>query len=129
MLVGVFITMKRSFAIDEKARARFFKALSDPNRLTIFNRLAECDAPCNVSELAGCCLISFSVVARHLVALREAGILTAQKRGKEVFYSVNRKLVADFFRRIADSIEDGGDFCRSVASKKGGTEKIKGVNR
>ncbi len=84
---------------------RFFKALCDPNRVALLSRLAKCRRPCGVSELTGCCGVDISVVSRHLAMLRDAGILQAEKRGKEVYYSVRCEEVVSTLRRIADAIE------------------------
>jgi ArsR family transcriptional regulator, arsenate/arsenite/antimonite-responsive transcriptional repressor len=84
---------------------KLFKALCDPNRISILVRLAECCSPCTVSEIAGCCPINLSVVSRHLAQLREAGILLAQKRGKEVRYSLRSQELVQTLRSIADAIE------------------------
>ncbi|MCK5115917.1 MAG: winged helix-turn-helix transcriptional regulator [Candidatus Aegiribacteria sp.] len=84
---------------------KMFKALSDPNRVSILIRLAECCAPCSVSEVAECCPVDLSVVSRHLAILREAGILEAQKRGKEVYYTVCSRTLVNTLRRIADALE------------------------
>ncbi len=84
---------------------RFFKALGDPNRIALLSRLAKCRRPCGVSELVGCCGVDISVVSRHLALLRDAGILQAEKRGKEVYYSVRCEEVVSTLRRIADAIE------------------------
>jgi ArsR family transcriptional regulator len=84
---------------------RFFKALSDPNRIVLLERLAQCREPCSVSQIAACCPIDLSVVSRHLAVLREAGILHAEKRGKEVYYSVCFAELVATLRAIADAIE------------------------
>ena len=84
---------------------KFFKALGDPNRIAILARLAGCGRPCTVTELNACCPVDFSVVSRHLALLRDAGILHAERRGKEVHYSVRFDHVAATLRAIADAIE------------------------
>jgi DNA-binding transcriptional ArsR family regulator len=87
-------------------RADLFRALGDPNRLSILSWLAT-GGEATVSEIAtgGCCSISMSVVSRHLKALREAGILKARKRGKEVLYTVQIQPLVDRLRAIADALE------------------------
>ena len=67
---------------------RLFKALCDPSRLGILCRVAQRRSESTVSEVAACCPTNISVVSRHLAMLRDAGILHAEKRGKEVYYSV-----------------------------------------
>jgi len=82
-----------------------FKALGDPNRVALLSTLAECCAPCSVSEIAKCCPVDLSVVSRHLAILRDAGILEAKKKGKEVYYTVCSGALVDTLRKIADAIE------------------------
>ena len=81
---------------------RLFKALGDPNRVALLARLADCRGGCTVSEAAACCNVDLSVVSRHLALLRDAGILEAQRRGKQVFYSVRATALADTLRTLAD---------------------------
>ena len=84
---------------------RLFKALCDPNRLALLVQLSRCGSSCTVSQAAECCPINISVVSRHLAMLRDAGILHAQKRGKEVHYSVRYPELSATLRAIADAIE------------------------
>jgi len=84
---------------------RLFKALCDPNRVAILVRLAEACCPSTVSQVAECCPVDLSVVSRHLAQLREAGVLQAEKRGKEVYYSVRTRELVQTLRAIADAIE------------------------
>jgi len=83
---------------------KLFKALCDPNRVAILSHLARATS-CTVSEVAECCPINLSVVSRHLAQLREAGILRAVKRGKEVHYSVCTDELVRTLRAIADAVE------------------------
>ena len=85
--------------------ARFFRALCDPNRIALLNRLAACGRACSVSELSECCPTDFSVTSRHLATLRDAGILEAEKCGKEVRYTVRFDEVILKLRAMADAIE------------------------
>lgn len=84
---------------------RFFKALCDANRLAILRWLGENSGPHAVREIACCCDVDLSVVSRHLALMREAGVLRAEKRGKEVLYSVDAQSVVRLLRSLADWIE------------------------
>ena len=84
---------------------RLFKALSDPTRLAILAHLAEGGSEMTVSDVACCCTVDLSVVSRHLGVLREAGILSAEKRGKMVFYQVRTSRIAGALRVLADALE------------------------
>jgi ArsR family transcriptional regulator len=84
---------------------RLFKALGDPRRIAILARVAESPQPCTVSAAASCCPTDISVVSRHLAILRDAGILGAEKRGREVYYSVRCPELVAALRALADGIE------------------------
>ncbi len=83
----------------------FFKALGDPNRLAILISLSRCCEEKTVSEVSECCSVDLSVVSRHLAILREAGVLRARKRGKQLYHSVRFGHLARMLRDIADAID------------------------
>lgn len=91
--------------LDDLLEPGLFRALSDPNRLTLLSRLAASPAPRTVSELDTCCSIDLSVVSRHLAVLREAGVVKAEKKGRQVFYSVCCQPLAALLRRVADALD------------------------
>jgi len=92
-------------ALDQNLDPGLFKALGDPNRLAILVRLAGFGEPATVSQIACCYPLDISVVSRHLRALRDAGVLDAEKRGKEVFYTVKYEALSARLRAIADAID------------------------
>jgi DNA-binding transcriptional ArsR family regulator len=84
---------------------RLFRALSDPNRLLLLVQLATSPQPRTVSELDTCCAVDLSVVSRHLAILRDAGVVTAEKRGRQVFYSARCQPVAELLHGLARALE------------------------
>jgi DNA-binding transcriptional ArsR family regulator len=106
---------RSSRAVAKALDPRFFKALCDPNRISLLLRLAGCGRACTVSELNPCCPIDLSVVSRHLGVLRDAGIVESEKRGKEVYYTVRANEVIETLRSIADAMEG---CCCSPKSKR-----------
>lgn len=91
--------------VEDLLRPSFFRALGDPNRVALLVRLARCEEPCSVSGLAGCCAVDLSVVSRHLAVLRDAGILEARRRGREVLYSLRCPELVRTLRSMADALE------------------------
>jgi DNA-binding transcriptional ArsR family regulator len=83
----------------------FFKALADPNRVALLVHLAEGNQEKTLTDVSCCCPIDISVVSRHLGVLRDAGILDSQKRGRQVYYSVQVKQLTGLLRRLADALE------------------------
>ena len=81
-------------AIAESLAARF-KALSDPARVAIVNRLAGADDVCVCEFRLG---LSQPTVSHHLRVLREAGLIeVARKRGTWVHY----RLVPEAVEQLA----------------------------
>ena len=82
------------------ALASLFKALSDPTRVAIVNRLACCDECC-VCDLTSVFAVSQPTVSHHLRKLREAGLLESERRGSWVYYRVSPGVLAVMARLLA----------------------------
>ncbi len=91
--------------LSELLSPEFFRALGDANRLGLLATLAEQSEPASVGELRSCCKVDLSVVSRHLAILRNAGVLEADRRGKQVFYRARTRSLARRLRGIADALE------------------------
>ena len=79
-----------------QAAGALFKALANPTRLGIIRRLAQ--GACRVHDLVDELRVSQPLVSQHLTVLRGARLVAAQRRGKEVHYSLQDEHV----RHIAD---------------------------
>jgi ArsR family transcriptional regulator len=81
-----------------KKNALLFKALGHPTRLLLIEELAAgSKCVCVLTEVAG---LDMSTVSKHLLVLKQAGILEDEKRGLQVFYSLKTPCVLDFFKCI-----------------------------
>jgi len=76
----------------EELAARF-KALADPTRVAIVNRLSTADEVC-VCELNGAFDLSQPTISHHLRILREAGLVEATRRGTWAYYRLVPETVA-----------------------------------
>ncbi len=100
---------------------RLFRALSDPTRLHLLVCLAGCCGPQTVGQAAECCSVDFSVVSRHLALLRDAGVLSVEKKGREVLYQVRCGEVARILRTLADALDaccPGEDFPNATRRRR-----------
>ena len=61
-----------------------FAALADPNRRHLVEALARREA--TATELAADLPVTRQAVAKHLAALREAGLVDARRKGRETRY-------------------------------------------
>lgn len=75
-------------------RAGIFKALGHGDRLRIVEDLT--DGEKCVCELVKSVGSSWSTVSRHLSVLKEAGVVTDEKRGLQVFYRLGLPCVPSF---------------------------------
>ena len=91
--------------LGELLSPKLFKALGEPNRIGLLCRLAGAGGKRTVTGAATCCDVDVSVVSRHLAVLRDAGVLQAERRGKEVYYTVRGRALARSLRAIADALE------------------------
>lgn len=72
--------------------ADMFKMLGDPSRLRIV--IATLEGPVSVGEIAEQLGLSISLVSHHLRLLRAARLVTADRRGKQIFYRTHDQHVA-----------------------------------
>ena len=78
------------------------KALGNPGRLELLDLLAQ--GPRSVEELAATAGLGMSTCSAHLQTLRGAGLVTARREGKRIYYSLTDDDVAglwDTLRRVA----------------------------
>ena len=76
------------------ALAERLKALADPTRIGIVNRLASAPELC-VCDLTAAFELSQPTISHHLKILREAGLVEAERRGTWGFYRLNRAAVGE----------------------------------
>lgn len=67
--------------------ARIFKALADPARVTILSMLLNAEEVC-ACDFSTTIAKTAATTSHHLRLLREAGLVTAEKRGTWVYYRV-----------------------------------------
>lgn len=70
----------------DRMHAELCSGISDPNRIAILYALSE--GPCNVSSLTEYLRLPQSTVSRHLRILRDSGLVTYERRGREVIYEL-----------------------------------------
>lgn len=87
---------------DERDRLLLaFKALADGTRLRIFQLIAAQDAPVCACDIGDRFDVSQPTIAHHLKTLRDAGLITANRRGVWAYYAASPAGVADIERVFA----------------------------
>lgn len=83
-----------------------FKALSDPTRRKIIQLLKE--KPLTAGEIADHFSMSKPSISHHLNLLKQADMITDEKRGQFIFYQLNTTVFQDvvqWFLEISESKE------------------------
>ncbi len=84
--------------------AEVFHLMGDPSRLSIL--LFVLDGPRAVAEIAAATGLSASLVSHHLRLLRARRLVRAERRGKQVFYTVDdahiRSVLTDKAEHVAE---------------------------
>jgi ArsR family transcriptional regulator len=79
--------------------ARRFRALADPTRVGLVNRLAAIEEAC-VCDLTAAFALSQPTISHHLKILREAGLVEAERRGTWAWY----RLVPEAIEELAGAL-------------------------
>jgi DNA-binding transcriptional ArsR family regulator len=67
---------------------QLLQAMADPVRLSIVRQLgSRSDAVC-ACDFTECCTVSQPTVSHHLKVLREAGVVTTERKGTYIYYAL-----------------------------------------
>jgi ArsR family transcriptional regulator len=77
-----------------QAKATIIKAMAHPSRLLIIEALSKREhCVCELTDMVGA---DMSTVSKHLSVLKNAGVVTIDKRGQMVFYSLAMPCALNF---------------------------------
>lgn len=99
--------MKRNYlrAIPKewRAMAKVFVALGDEHRQRILLTFEQGER-LTVGQIAEVATLSRPAVSHHLKILRNAGVLTAERSGREVYLRVNRPLLEETLAAVLEHV-------------------------
>ena len=88
---------------EAEIRARIVKAIGHPVRLMVIDFLK--DGERSFSEIFDLFQLDKSTVSKHLLVMKEAGIVSSRKEGADMFYRLEVPCVIDFFSCVTAVIE------------------------
>lgn len=110
-----------------------FQALADPTRIRIVRLLAETGEEACLCELVDSLLEPQYKLSRHMKALRQAGLLSAEKDGRWVYHRLVRgvrylELAYDMLRALPDADgrfgQDLHNFLQRMCLREGGRCRV-----
>ncbi len=94
--------MNHSLKVRYEARAKIIKAMAHPSRLLIIEELNK--GECCVGELTDMIGADASTVSKHLSILKNAGLVSDDKRGNSIFYTLRAPCILQFIGCVEDVI-------------------------
>lgn len=88
---------------EAEIRAKIIKAMAHPVRLMVIEFLKEGERP--FSEIFDLFQLDKSTVSKHLLVLKEAGIVSSRKEGADMIYMLEVPCVMDFFSCVTAVID------------------------
>ena len=88
---------------EAEIRAKVVKAMAHPVRLMVIEFLKNGEH--SFSEVFDLFKLDKSTVSKHLLVLKEAGIITSRKEGTDMIYKLEVPCVIDFFSCVTAVIE------------------------
>lgn len=85
--------------------ARLGKGIGNPNRYRIIEALMQGSR--TVGDIALAVDLTQPNVSQNLKVLKEASLVTDERRGQEVFYSLNVAYMASLLRNITSDLQNG----------------------
>jgi ArsR family transcriptional regulator len=92
---------------DRSADATLFKALADPHRLTMLATLARAEDEVCVCDFTSGLPLNQPTVSHHLRILREAALVTCERRGTWVYYRLAPDARARIDAAVRSALPEG----------------------
>lgn len=89
---------------EAEIRSGIIKAMAHPVRLMVIEYLK--DGSRTFSEIFGLFGFDKSTISKHLLVLKEAGIVSSKKSGSDMIYTLEVPCVTDFFGCVTAVIEN-----------------------
>lgn len=83
------------------------RALGDPTRREILRVLRRGDL--TAGEISSRFPMTAASVSHHLATLREAGLVSVERRGRNLVYSVESTVFQEFLQQMVDLFDRGED--------------------
>lgn len=101
--------MRQPLSEDQSVElARAFKAIGEPVRLRLLSLIAShAGGEACVCDLTGAFELAGPTISHHLKVLREAGVITGDRRGTWIYYRVRTEMLAVLSELLVPAEDEG----------------------
>lgn len=95
------MTAPKSIALTDRQLTLIARALADPRRYEILQKIGGSDTSCPCGDIRNCLPISPATLSHHMKELENAGLIDAQREGKFVNYTLRRDVLQAYLDRLS----------------------------
>jgi len=95
------VTAPKSIALTDRQLNLIARALADPRRYEILQKIGRCDPSCACGDIRSCLPISPATLSHHMKELENASLIDAQREGKFVNYTLRRDVLQAYLDRLS----------------------------
>jgi DNA-binding transcriptional ArsR family regulator len=95
------VTATKQIALSDRQFHLIARALADPRRYDILERLGRAGNQCPCADMRDCIPVSAATLSHHMKELENAGLIDSERDGKFVNYTLRRDVLAAYLNRLA----------------------------
>jgi ArsR family transcriptional regulator len=95
------VTALKPSIITDRQFILIARALADPRRYEILQKIGRCDTSCACGDIRSCVPISPATLSHHMKELENAGLIDAEREGKFVNYTLRRNILQAYLDRLS----------------------------
>lgn len=91
----------KSISLSGRQLSLISKALADPRRYEILEKLGRAGDQCACGDIRECIPVTAATLSHHMKELENAGLIDSERDGKFVNYKIRRDVLAAYLQRLA----------------------------
>ncbi|RZU40636.1 ArsR/SmtB family transcription factor [Edaphobacter modestus] len=95
------VTANKSISLTNRQFTLIAKALADPRRYEILEKLGRAGRQCACSDIRECIPVTAPTLSHHMKELENAGLVDSEREGKFVNYTLRRDVLTAYLDRLA----------------------------
>ena len=95
------VAATKSITLTDRQFTLIAKALADPRRFEILEKLGQAGGQISCSDIRECTPVTPATLSHHMKELENAGLIESEREGKFVSYKLRRDVLGVYLDRLA----------------------------